>query len=127
MDGIFIEGAKNTPSINWNKEKASLDIIGKSFPENSKNFYDPVIDWLSEYQFAKGPLLEFNFSLDYISSSSVISLLEIIKKLGDLFSEGYNVKVIWSYDEGDDDIRTIGESYSRISDVPFEYFEQCED
>lgn len=125
-EGIFIEGARNTPSIHWNKEKSSLDFIGKSFPENSRKFYNPVLDWINTYDFDKEQELEFNFSLEYISSSTVLSLLEIMHALDRMYKEDYKIKIIWGYDQGDYDIRSIGESYSNLISVPFEYFENAD-
>ncbi|MBL4652902.1 MAG: SiaC family regulatory phosphoprotein, partial [Flavobacteriales bacterium] len=52
-----------------------------------------------------------------ISSSSIISVLEIIRKLDKININHKAVSINWYYDEDDDDIKKIGEDYQRISNV----------
>ena len=48
---------------------------------------------------------------------------KIVKKLKNYYDDGYNIKIVWCYDEGDDDIISIGETFRKISGVPVEFFE----
>ena len=49
MENLTIEETKYTPSINLNVERGTVDIIGKSYPENTFEFYEPVMKWLEDY------------------------------------------------------------------------------
>jgi len=44
MDPIKIEGTPKTPTVNFNAEKGNIEIKGRSIPENSIEFYKPLVD-----------------------------------------------------------------------------------
>ena len=116
MSSLILAEGKNTPEIIFNPTDNVFSIKGKSFPENAKKFYTEVLDWLDHYV----PDSEFTIDivLYYISSSSIISVLEIIRKLDKININHKAVSINWYYDEDDDDIKKIGEDYQRISNVP---------
>lgn len=118
-NNLKIEATKNTPEVVGIIEQCSLTIFGSSFPENIRKFYDPVINWIEEsMDVSKG--ITVNCKFYYMSSSSVIAFLKALKKISSIFGR-QNVKVVWSYEEGDEDIRKIGEDYSHILEIPFAY------
>lgn len=96
-------------------------IFGKSFPEEYKKFYEPVILWLEDY--AKNPNKETNFEirLDYYNSATSTILLEIIQLLNRLYKKGHKVKIIWHYLEVDDNMLDTGKEFSEMVKVPFEF------
>lgn len=120
MNNKFIlEEQKNTPQISFDPEKHEFRITGRSFPENSKKFYSKVLEWFNDYSPSPGSNMNFHFSFYYISSSSIISLMELIKKINSYNAEGFPVNIFWYYDEDDDDIKKIGEDYANFCNGPF--------
>lgn len=115
MESLIIQEGKNTPEIIFEPGKNDFRITGKSFPENAKKFYADVLVWLDN--FSPNDDITFEVVLQYISSSSIISILEIIRRLDKINSNGANVTVNWYYDADDDDIKKIGEDYQRISSI----------
>lgn len=113
MDKLEIKEGKNTPHIIFDPAGNRFSVAGKSFPENAKKFYEPILSWLD--QFSPSGNIEFNFVLYYISSSSIISILEIIRKLDKINSSNTSITINWCFEEDDDDIKKIGEDYQRIS------------
>jgi hypothetical protein len=53
MEAISIEGTAKTPTVKFDAQGGIFEIKGRSIPENSIEFYKPLVDWLDEY--AKGP------------------------------------------------------------------------
>jgi len=53
MEPLIIEGTAKTPTVNFNASEGLIEIKGRSIPENSIEFYKPLVDWLDEY--AKSP------------------------------------------------------------------------
>ena len=49
MKNIHIEATKYTPEILLDPENCVIEIRGKSYPENTFEFYKPVIEWLEEF------------------------------------------------------------------------------
>lgn len=127
MNPLLIDTTKITPKIAFEPEKRTFEIIGESRPENVKEFYEPVLQWLDQFStetnsqkinYSDNPLL-FNFKLDYFNSSSSKFIFDIIKKIVEMHSNGISVKIIWFYEDGDDDMHDAGTELSRM--VKFEF------
>jgi len=115
MSKLHIIEGKNTPAVNWDTETGIYTLTGKSFPENSKKFYNPILDWIDGQNFEGDLVFEFYFY--YLSSSSIIAIYQILKKI-EAGAEGKaNVEIIWKFDEGDDDIERIGHDYQKITSL----------
>lgn len=121
MNRLEIPEGGNTPHILFDPKSAVFKIEGKSFPEDSKEFYRVLIEWLDAYKAHLPPAFELNFNLFYLSSSSIISVKQILMKLIEFQAKGTNVTVKWNYDEDDDDIKKTGEDYMKITKLPFQF------
>lgn len=120
MRKMILEETRNTPQIILDPHHGSFKINGKSFPENSKKFYEPILDWFDQFDPPSNVKYIFEFELNYISSSSIISIFEILKKIGKICRNGAQVSILWKYEEDDEDIRKIGEDYMKLIDIPFD-------
>ena len=49
MESIKIDGTPKTPTVNFDIESGLLELIGRSIPENSIEFYKPVLEGLDQY------------------------------------------------------------------------------
>ena len=126
MNKLVIPEDKNTPSVIFDAETSTFKIFGKSFPENSKKFYQPLLNWLEEYTPPSDSTIEFNFYFYYLSSSSVIGVLEILKRIVKWRQSGTTLHIHWHFDEDDDEIKRIGEDYMKIIDFPFNFIATAE-
>lgn len=121
MKRLEIQPSNNTPHIILDADANTFLIEGKSFPEDSKEFYRPVIEWMDEFKTTKPGKLNISFNLFYLSSSSIISVKQFLMKIVDLNASGTQATVIWNYDYDDDDIKKTGEDYQKLTKLPFEY------
>lgn len=121
MRRIEIVESNNTPHIVLDANSNTFKVEGKSFPEDSKEFYRPVIEWMDEFIEAKPNTFALHFNLFYLSSSSIISVKQILQKMVELQNNGANVRVIWSFDEDDEDIKKTGEDYQKLTKLSFEF------
>ncbi len=121
MNRLEILETGNTPYILFDTTENVFKIEGKSFPEDCKEFYSPVIAWLDKFKAVNPKSLTVSFNLFYLSSSSIISVKQLLLKLVDFQSMGTDVTVIWNYDEDDDDIKKTGEDYMKISKLKFQF------
>lgn len=115
LNNLQIEEGKNTPKVDWNLANELLVVSGKSFPENTKKFYNPLTDWLEKNQIKGKKTFEFYFY--YLSSSSIIAVYQILKRLELAEESGAEIVVIWKFDQGDDDIKRIGLDYEKITSL----------
>jgi len=126
METINIEGTPKTPAVTFDADKGILEIKGRSIPENSIEFYKPLVDWLESY--AKTPVkrTQVNIQLEYFNTSSSKCILDVFKKLEAIHKAKNEVVVNWYYEEDDEDMLEAGEDYESIIRVPFKMVEIIE-
>ncbi|UKN01212.1 DUF1987 domain-containing protein [Paracrocinitomix mangrovi] len=113
MKDISVELSELTPSIQSDLTNHKLSIEGISIPENSKEFYKPVKEWITEYNKSSNDALEVNLKLDYFNTSSSFCILEILKMLNSA-SGKKQVYVNWLYEADDEDMKEAGEEFQNI-------------
>lgn len=126
MKPIEIKGTPKTPSVTFNAEKGAMDIKGRSIPENSVEFYKPLVDWLEEYKAQPLPKTKVNIQLEYFNTSSSKCILDVFKKLETINKGDNDVEINWYYEEDDEDMLEAGEDYESIIQVPFNMIEVAE-
>lgn len=119
MELINIEGTPKTPTVNMNPETGVVGIKGRSIPENSIEFYKPIVDWLEEYSKSPQPKTVVNVQLEYFNTSSSKCILDVFKKFEALKNDNNEVTINWYYEEDDEDMLEAGEDYESIIKVPF--------
>jgi len=110
MENLIVEASQHTPSINFDAN-GILSIKGKSYSENTFEFYEPIMSWIEEY--FNGNCKEktiLNFELIYFNSSSSKVLFDIF----DIFEKNLknsNIVINWFYDEEDESSMEDGEDF----------------
>lgn len=126
METISIEGTPKTPTITFDTNKGFLEIKGRSIPENSIEFYKPLVDWLEKYATKPQPATNVNIQLEYFNTSSSKCILDVFKKLEAINKSGSQVIINWFYEEDDEDMLEAGEDYQAIINVPFKMVQVTE-
>ncbi|HRG01191.1 MAG TPA: DUF1987 domain-containing protein [Bacteroidia bacterium] len=123
MEKYSIDATANTPTIKFDLTKGELNISGRSIPENSLEFYNPLFEALDTYLADPNPknATILNIQLEYYNSSSSACLLSVFKKL-EKFNKGKgaSVKINWIYEENDEDILAAGKNFEGMVDLPFQ-------
>ncbi|MFC2175393.1 DUF1987 domain-containing protein [Bacteroidota bacterium] len=123
MDSISIDGTPKTPSISFNYEQGNLLLKGRSIPENSIEFYKPLVAWLDNYSANPQAKTVCEIQLEYFNTSSSKCLLDLFKKMEAMNKNGNEIIIQWYYEEDDEDMLEAGEDYQSIIDVPFKMIE----
>jgi len=123
MDKITIEGTSKTPTIIFDSEAGLLELKGRSIPENSIEFYKPVVESLDKYSHEPKEKTSVNIQLEYFNTSSSKCILDLFKKLESIHKTGKDVVINWFYEEDDEDMLEAGEDYQAIIKVPFKMIE----
>ncbi len=123
MESIIKEGTPKTPSIRFDAELGIVEMKGRSIPENSTEFFKPLVDWLDEYASCPAKKTLVNIHLEYFNTSSSKCILDIFKKLEVIHKAKNDVVVYWYYEEDDEDMLEAGEDYESIIRIPFELIE----
>jgi len=124
MENLKIEGTKQSPYVDFNADTGKLELSGRSIPENSFEFYNPLLEWLVEYANTPKEETVLKVYLEYFNTSSSKYILEVLKKLKDVTkTDGAVVKVDWCYDEDDEEMMETGEDYEDVTGLEFDYHE----
>jgi hypothetical protein len=117
---IKIKGQTDTPHVILDAGAGNFELSGKSMPEDVNAFYEPIMEWLSEYKDEANPLTEFFFKMTYFNSASSKFFHEIMNILKEIQDKGNKVKVIWFHDEDDEAMEDAGEEFKEMVKIPFE-------
>ena len=119
MEPLSIEGTTKTPAIQLDPVQGLLELKGRSNPENSVEFFMPVMNWIDEY--VKEPVQKstVNIQLEHFNTSSSKMILDMLKRLETLLEAKHEVIVNWYYEDDDEEILEAGETYESMSELPF--------
>jgi hypothetical protein len=120
MEIIRIEKTNNTPSIYIDEANMLCRIEGSSYPEDAYEVYQHVLDWLSRIGDNIKTELVVEFDYDFLNSISHKKVWQILHELKQFYKNGKSVKVVWYYNEADDDIMEAGEDLAELMNIPFE-------
>ncbi len=123
MEPLNIEGTAKTPNVKFDSAQGTIEIKGRSIPENSIEFYKPLVDWLEDYSKGPSSLTKVNIQLEYFNTSSSKCILDVFKKLETIYKAKNEVIINWFYEEDDEDMLEAGEDYESIIRVPFKMIE----
>ncbi len=126
MEKYTVESTPKTPHLLLDFQSGILEIKGRSIPENSIEFYKPLVDALDKYSTSIKPTTTVNIQLEYFNTSSSKCILDIFKKLESIHKSGSSVTINWHYEEDDEDMLEAGEDYQAIINVPFKMIEVAE-
>lgn len=119
MEKILITQTNKTPLISANPEDGLIEIKGRSNPENSAEFYKPLIDWLDTYLETQNGGSELVIDLEHFNTSSSKCLMDVMKRLKKIQSFNRNVNVRWYYEEDDEEMLEAAETYESMTKLPF--------
>ncbi|HEU4718251.1 MAG TPA: DUF1987 domain-containing protein [Bacteroidia bacterium] len=126
MERIVIEGTPKTPTIHFDMSTGQLEIRGRSIPENSIEFYKPLVEQLERYAQKPQANTNVNIQLEYFNTSSSKCILDVFKKLEAIHKGGSAIIINWYYEQDDEDMLEAGEDYQAIISVPFKMIEVAE-
>lgn len=118
---LYIKETEITPLVEFDSAQDTFRIVGKSLPEDVKNFYSPVIHWLDEYSKKPNPRTHLIVDFEYFNTSSSKMILIILNKIKDIYRSGKDVLVTWVFPQFDAEIEDAGEEFAELLNIPFEF------
>jgi uncharacterized Fe-S radical SAM superfamily protein PflX len=119
MEDLHITQSKNSPLVEF-FQNGKLVISGSVFPENAKEFFDPLIEWIVNHQ---SPNVDLDLIIEYINTSSAKKLLELLQKLERNSQIGKRT-VNWFYQKWDTDSLETGQILSEsLPNIDFKFTE----
>jgi hypothetical protein len=119
MQDITVPGTASTPEISADWAAGRLVMRGDSYPENSFEFFQPVIDWVERYLAEADRPLNVDLFLLYLNTSSIRALMDILDLLEEAHRAGKPVKLSWCYDRENERMAELAEEFKEDCTFPF--------
>ena len=124
MQDFKIERTKKSPEIIFDSSTNFISINGRSVMRNMEdNFFHPVFKVIEELTAEKTQNFTLAFNLDYFNTSSHLSIIKLFRSIDNMYSNGIDTTVIWSYYADDVEMKEIGEEIQKLCKVKFTYQE----
>lgn len=120
MENYFLAASHKTPKISCDAQTGEIAIAGRSIPENSIEFYAPLIQWLVAYAQKPSPETNMRVQLEYFNTSSSKCLVDVFRKLELLQKKDCKVSITWLYEHDDEDMLESGEDFKEILKIPMQ-------
>lgn len=120
MESYYLSATHKTPQLKFDLTQGNFEISGRSIPENSIEFYKPLLNWLDEYIQDPKERTYLKIMLEYFNTSSSKCLVEIFRRLEVIYKNGQDLKIDWYYEKEDEDILESGQDFKEIMKLPIE-------
>lgn len=104
MENLIRTSTKTTPNVEF-FETGVLKMGGRSFSEDPKQFFEPLINWCQELT---TDTMQFEIKLDYLNTSSTKFMSEVIRTI-DANNNIQNKEIKWFFEEDDEDMLEVGQ------------------
>ncbi|TPE46871.1 DUF1987 domain-containing protein [Maribrevibacterium harenarium] len=118
MNDINIAATSSTPLIETDFAGGSVFMEGDSYPENSFEFYEPLVQWVSSYLENRSNLV-LELSLLYLNTSSIKIMMDIFDMLEEAHTAGKDVTVNWRYDLENERVAELAEEFKEDCSFSF--------
>lgn len=111
MKNLIIEATEFSPKVILDIS-GIIDIRGDSFPENTYEFYKPVMHWIEEYlNKPENGKCVVNIAINYFNSSSSQLFFDLFDLFEEAAESGKTVEVNWIYHSKNGSAKEAGEDF----------------
>lgn len=121
MEVIDLPQEVDTPRILLNQSTGEFELSGKSYPEDVRIFFTPVLQWLRAYVQHPNPTTTFKIEMSYFNTATSKVIFEMLSVLEVIKQNGGQITVNWHYDEGDEDMYESGKDYQDLTKLDFNF------
>lgn len=119
MGDFKIDATPSTPSIVCNEQAGLLEMRGDSYPENSFEFFTPILHWVEDFLRLPDRPFTAKLYLLYLNTSSVKAMMDIFDMLEESHRRGRSVTVYWYYDEENERVAELAAEFKEDCTFPF--------
>lgn len=116
---LEIAATQASPRIDADPATGKISLDGDSYPENSFEFFNPLIEWIEHYLDQPTPALQLELRLVYMNTSSVKALMDILDILEASHGRGAQIALNWYYDPRNERVVEMVEEFKEDCSFPF--------
>jgi hypothetical protein len=122
IEPLRIPATNDCPDVILDKEMNCFEIKGISLPENQKEFFNPIVDWMKDYVKEPNDETVLTFKMEYINSASQKRIHDIILISKEIHDKSIPIYVDWYYHSDDEGMKEEGETLAELVKIPFRFF-----
>jgi hypothetical protein len=122
IEPLRIPATNDCPDVILDKEMNCFEIKGISLPENPKEFFNPIVDWMKDYVKEPNDETVLTFKMEYINSASQKRIHDIILISKEIHDKSIPIYVDWYYHSDDEGMKEEGETLAELVKIPFRFF-----
>lgn len=119
MNNLLISQSSSSPAIAADWSAGVISMKGDSYPENSFELFQPLIDWVETYLATAKRPLQLELELVYLNTSSIRSMMDIFDQMEIAHQNGQPVSARWSYDAANERVGQLAEEFREDCTFPF--------
>jgi hypothetical protein len=110
MENLKLEATKYTPEISLDVN-GTISLVGKSYPENTFEFYSPMMAWIETYfEGHAADKTVVNMEIIYFNSSSSKLFFDFFDLLEENNANN-TIEINWIYDKENESAKEAGEDF----------------
>lgn len=98
-----------------------LKIHGRGLAINRTDITDRIMQWIDNYLEDPAEVTYVNIAFEYLNSFTTSIVVAVLKKLSNVLLKSRKLKIIWIYEEDDEDILERGEYIAAALHMPIEF------
>lgn len=121
VDRIEITATQSSPSVLCDPEARTMTLSGESYPENTFEFFRPLLVWMEEILDAQSdaPFI-LDVALSYLNTGSIKSMMDMLDRMDEAHGQGVAVSLIWRCDAENERIVELAEELVEDVNIPHE-------
>ena len=119
LEPLAVPGTLSSPQVEADAQTGILSLSGESYPENSFEFFRPILEWVADFLERDGRALTVELRLTYLNTSSIKCMMDLMDELDDAHGQGRAVVLNWYYDQENDRALDLAEEFREDLTLPF--------
>ena len=120
MSDLSIPATQSTPEIHTDLGNGKVFMQGDSYPENSYELFNQLIEWIEQFLSADSRPLHMELRLLYLNTSSIKAMMDIFDIFEQAHQDGRRVSVQWLYDQRNERVAELAEEFREDCSFPFD-------
>jgi hypothetical protein len=122
IEPLRIPATNDCPEVILDKEMNCFEFSGIALPENPKEFFNPIVDWMKDYVKEPNEETVIAFKMEYINSASQKRIHDIILISKEIHDNSMPLYIDWYYHSDDEGMKEEGETLAELVKIPFRFF-----
>lgn len=120
MEHLIRSAGSASPAIDFDPQNGLLRMRGESYPENTFEFFKPIIAWLREFLATDAPTVTMELDVSYLNTGSIKCLMDMFELLDGHHQSGRNARIVWRYHANNPRALETAEEFAEDLTLPFD-------